>query len=172
MSAKSLPSHTKILVVGAGPAGLATGLSLAKHGVSPQDIVVVDRLSRGNNTSRAIVIHSATLQALDAVGCADDLISRGLKCTRFQLQDRSASGLISLDFSSLEPYTKFPFFLVLPQNITEDVLEEHAKSLGVKIFHSCTVIGMKTLDSGDALEISFESGETIRANLVVGADGA
>ncbi|KAF9261083.1 FAD/NAD(P)-binding domain-containing protein [Marasmius fiardii PR-910] len=172
MSITSLPRRTKILVVGAGPAGLAIGLSLIAHGVGPEDIVVVDRLSRGNNTSRAIVIHSATLEALDSIGCAEDLISRGLTCTRFRLQDRSASEIFSLNFSLLKSYTKFPFFLVLPQNITEEVLEDHAKGMGLKIYESCTVVGMKTSDSGDGLDISFESGDVIQADFVIGADGA
>ena len=62
-STQPLPSRTRILVVGGGPAGLATSISLVKHGVNAQDIVVVDKLaSTTENTSRAVVIHAATLE--------------------------------------------------------------------------------------------------------------
>ncbi|KAL0575710.1 hypothetical protein V5O48_006270 [Marasmius crinis-equi] len=167
-----LPRHAKILIVGAGPAGLATGLSLIKHGVNPQDIVVVNRVAQAENTSRAIVIHSATLEALDSLGCAEDLVSRAVKGTRFQMQSRSGTPLFGLRFSSLDSYTKFPFFLIIPQNITEQVLEKHAKALGIKIHSPYTVVGMKTSESGEGLDVSFESGDVVSANFVVGADGA
>lgn len=56
----ALPGHATFLIVGAGPSGLACALSLMGQGC--QDIVVVDAQSQGQNTSRAIVIHAATLE--------------------------------------------------------------------------------------------------------------
>ena len=56
----SLPDRTTVLVVGAGPSGLACAISLIKEGV--HDITVVDALLQGENTSRALVIHAATLE--------------------------------------------------------------------------------------------------------------
>jgi 2-polyprenyl-6-methoxyphenol hydroxylase-like FAD-dependent oxidoreductase len=52
--------RTTVLVVGAGPTGLACAISLIKHGV--HDIIIVDVLAQGDNTSRAINIHTATLE--------------------------------------------------------------------------------------------------------------
>jgi threonine dehydrogenase-like Zn-dependent dehydrogenase len=56
----SLPGRTTILVVGAGPSGLACAISLFNQGC--RDIVVVDALLQGENTSRALIIHAATLE--------------------------------------------------------------------------------------------------------------
>lgn len=56
----SLPIRTAILVVGAGPSGLACAISLINQGC--RDIVVVDALSQGENTSRALIIQAATLE--------------------------------------------------------------------------------------------------------------
>ncbi|KAK1220109.1 hypothetical protein PQX77_017148 [Marasmius sp. AFHP31] len=189
MAPTPLPQHSKILIIGAGPAGLATAVSLIKHGIEPHDIVVVNRgVPAVENTSRAIVIHAATLevsshipqtkestnrpQALNAVGCADDLVSRGIKGTVFQLKDPDGVPIFPLEFSSLKPYTKFPFFLVVPQTITERVLLEHVERLGVKVHSPYTAVGMKSSDSGDGLDVSFESGDVIHTNFVVGADGS
>ncbi|KAL0575708.1 hypothetical protein V5O48_006268 [Marasmius crinis-equi] len=172
MSPQSLPSRTKILVVGAGPAGLAASISLVKNGVDPGDIVVVDKLaSGGENTSRAIVIHAATLEYLDSIGCANDLLSQGLKNTSFQLQDRSCSPIFRLEFSSLAPYSHFPYFLGIPQSATEHTLAQHVEKLGIQVFRPLAVAGLKEAEDGDGLVVSFESGDTITTNFVIGADG-
>ena len=56
----TLPETTTVLIVGAGPTGLATALSLLHHGF--RDFVIVDAVLQGENTSRALVVHAATLE--------------------------------------------------------------------------------------------------------------
>src|SRR5262245_49231408 len=52
---KTLPSSTSVVIVGAGPAGLAAAITLADAGV---DFVLLDRQAEGANTSRACVVHA------------------------------------------------------------------------------------------------------------------
>ena len=54
------PTSTTVLIVGAGPVGMSCALSLRKQGVT--DITVVDATDKGNRTSRAMIIHAATLE--------------------------------------------------------------------------------------------------------------
>ena len=56
----NLPDRTTVLIVGAGPAGLAAALSLLHHGF--HDFIIVDAIPQGNNSSRAVVVHAATLE--------------------------------------------------------------------------------------------------------------
>ena len=58
-----LPTSTDVLVVGAGPTGLATALTLARRGV---DVTLVDQAAEPPSTSRAAVVHAHTLEVLDA----------------------------------------------------------------------------------------------------------
>ncbi|KAJ7768644.1 FAD/NAD-P-binding domain-containing protein [Mycena maculata] len=94
-------------------------MSLPTHPISVlmdiQDIVIVDSVLAGENASRAVVIHAATLEALNSVGCLDKLLKVGDKVHCLVLRD-GASYLISVDFSLLAPYTNYPFGLVLPRD--------------------------------------------------------
>ena len=67
MAAMSMPSSTTVLIVGAGPSGLVAALSLIHHGF--RDFVIVDAVEAGENTSRALVVHAATLEVRHARSC-------------------------------------------------------------------------------------------------------
>ncbi|KIK63921.1 hypothetical protein GYMLUDRAFT_258985 [Collybiopsis luxurians FD-317 M1] len=166
----SLPSETQILICGAGPTGLAAAISLICNGINPSRLTIVDGAEKGTNTSRAIVIHAATLEALDTYGCATKLIELGVKGTRWRFGDRT-SAIFETDFSYISSYTKFPFALVLSQTATEHILEERLNELGVNVVRPKSVIGMQE-GAGKGIDVLFESGETVKAEHVIGADGA
>ncbi|KAJ7662243.1 FAD/NAD-P-binding domain-containing protein [Mycena polygramma] len=165
-----LPSQTTVLIVGAGPCGMAAALSLHHQGC--RDILIVDSIMAGENSSRAIVIHAATLEALDTIGCADPLVALGDKADRFGFLD-GKTYLASTDFTLLSPYTRFPFGLIIPQSSTEAVLLEKLQNLGIKVSRPYKAISMTTsTDHENMVAVRFESGETVRAKYVIGADGA
>ncbi|KAF8228174.1 FAD/NAD(P)-binding domain-containing protein [Tricholoma matsutake] len=165
----SLPERTTVLIIGAGPSGLSTALSLVHQGF--RDLVIVEaRSSRRELASRAMTIHASTLEALDSIGCAESLIRFGIKGQGIVLSDRSKT-FLSVDFSCLAPYTRFPFVLLLPQTVTEDVLEARLQATAIQVVKAEKASGLRVSDDGE-LEVSFESGKVIKANYVVGADGA
>src|SRR4051794_40387122 len=55
-----------VVVVGAGPVGLATAIDLAQHG---HDLVLLDDDDRLSNGSRAICFAKRTLEIFDRLGC-------------------------------------------------------------------------------------------------------
>ena len=71
-----LPDKTDVLIVGAGPTGLALAIALRQAGV---DHLLIDKLAAGQNTSRAAVLHAHTLEMLEPLGVTDALVERGLK---------------------------------------------------------------------------------------------
>ena len=107
------PSETDVLVVGAGPTGLALAATLQQAGIRH---VLIDKLAEGHNTSRAAVIHAHTLEVLESIGVADQLAARGLKLSTFRIRDRDRA-LLSLPFDTLA--SPHAYLLMLPQDVTE-----------------------------------------------------
>lgn len=100
------------------------------------------------------------------------MIELGVKAGTLGIRER-VSPLISVDLASLSRYTRYPFGLILPQNITERVLTKKLENLGVTVFRPYTLIGMTTnAQNRDVVDVSFDDGQVIQANYVIGADGA
>jgi len=106
------------------------------------------------------------------VGCADELIQRGIKVETARIGDRF-SPILTATFSYLASYTRYPFSLLVPQNVTEHVLGEQAKTQGVRVLRPYRVVAIqKSEHVENDLDVSFVDGGIIRANYVIGADGA
>ncbi|HEY0345601.1 MAG TPA: FAD-dependent oxidoreductase [Solirubrobacteraceae bacterium] len=158
-----LPRTTDVLVVGAGPVGLTLAASLQARGA---DVVVLDKAAEGANTSRAAVIHARTLEVLHGIGVSDELVRRGVIVPRFTVRDRDRA-LLSVDFDGLP--TRHPYTLMLPQDITEDVLTNRLAELGGGVHRPYELARLEQDDDG--VTATMVGGETVRASYVVGADG-
>ena len=161
-----LPAKTDVLIVGAGPTGLALAVSLRQAGV---DHVLVDALPSGQNTSRAAVVHAHTLEALAELGVTDKLIERGLQLSRFTIRDRDRP-LLEIGFDDLP--SDYRCLLMVPQVTTEQVLADRLDALGGAI-HRC-VQAVQVRDGGDVVQAVLhgtDGAHAIEARYVVGADG-
>ncbi|KZT11384.1 FAD/NAD(P)-binding domain-containing protein [Laetiporus sulphureus 93-53] len=166
----SLPASTDVLIVGAGPTGLACALSLLHVGCS--NFVVVDCVTQGQNSSRALAVHAATLQALSRIGCSEPLVEAGIKAKSLRVWTDGVF-TTTASFDALAPYTPYPMLLIVPQTVTEQVLGDTLRSRGVDVQRPLKVVDMK-VDKEDPqfTDVHFEDGQTVRARCVVGADGA
>ncbi len=157
---------TEVLIVGAGPTGLALATTLARAGISP---IVVDRLAIAQNTSRAAVIHAHTLEELQALGVAPRLVDAGIRLHHFSVRDRDQV-LARLSFDWLP--SRYACLLMLPQDRTEAILNDALMAAHASVRWGCTLASLREdADGVDASIISAAGPETIRARYVVGADG-
>src|SRR5215469_5368063 len=158
--------ETEVLIIGAGPTGLALAITLQQAGIRH---LVIDKLATGQNTSRAAVIHAHTLEVLNSIGVSQTLADAGLKLTNFAYRDRSRA-LLSLRFDALP--SRFPYLLMLPQDVTERILAARMVSLGGSIARGETALKIDPAEESVTVTTSSASGgRTIRARYVVGADG-
>jgi 2-polyprenyl-6-methoxyphenol hydroxylase-like FAD-dependent oxidoreductase len=164
----ALPEQTDVLVVGAGPTGLALTCRLAAAGIST---VLVDRTPQGGNTSRAAVLHARTLEVLDAIAVTEELRERGLVVPRFTIRDRDRP-LLRIPFDDLP--TRYPYTLMLPQDRTEQILSDRLAALGGHVRRSHAVTRVVLDGAGAEATITGPVGATSRvgARYIVGCDGA
>lgn len=155
--------QSDVVIVGAGPAGLALAIGLAQRGV---DFIILDALPDAQNTSRAAVIHAGTLNALAPLGVADRLIAQGIRVTGFRARDRERV-LLHADFGELRDAP--PFALMIPQDESEAILTERLSGLGHRVLRPLLAERIET--AADAATVVLADGRRIGARFVVGADG-
>lgn len=161
-----LKQRTDVLVIGAGPTGMALSIALLQAGIDHQ---IIDKLEQGQNTSRAGVIHAQTLESLAGLGVNDRLIELGITRDRFTIRDRD-SALLSLRFRKLP--SRYPYLLMLPQNLTEQVFEERIRELGGTVYRGIDAIGIeRNADETRVTVIENGRERMISARYVVGGDG-
>ncbi|TCK01275.1 FAD-dependent oxidoreductase [Nocardia alba] len=167
MAVIPLPEATSVVIVGAGPTGLTAAIVLAEAGV---DHVLIDRLHEGANTSRAAVVHARTLEVLDGLGIASTLVERGIEVPTFKLRD-GAKTLATIEFGDLP--TAFPYALMVPQEVTEQVLLDRLHALGGAVHRPLTVTRVAEENNTVTVEYTDEHDRrgTISADYVIGADG-
>ena len=157
-------AENKILIVGAGPSGLALAAELKRRGVNA---VIIDQQPAGANTSRACVVHARTMEVLEPLGATRDLLAEGVKVPVFRIRDRDRP-LLTIDFSDLPSFYRFT--LMIPQNRVEQILLQHLESLGCNVMRPCKLIRYTTSPSLVA-QVQDSSIQSIRAEWLIGCDG-
>jgi 2-polyprenyl-6-methoxyphenol hydroxylase-like FAD-dependent oxidoreductase len=160
-------SQNDVVIVGAGPTGLALGAELKRLGISA---LILDRLGAGANTSRAVVIHARTLEVLEPLGVTAELLQSGVIVPIFRARDRSKI-IATINFKELD--TPYPFTLMCPQERTEAILLRRLHAFGATVERPCEVISVAPTDND--VEAQFQcSGNLIaaRTKWLVGCDGA
>ena len=163
----TLPKNADVVVVGAGPTGLTLACTLRAANL---DVLVLDKVAEGANTSRAAVIHARTLEVLDELDVTRRLIAEGCVVPVFTVRDRQRV-LARLDFSTLP--TLYPYTLMLPQWRTEAILAERLAELNGHVERPWTVTSVDTTATGAVVTAMDANGvsESVQARYVVGADG-
>jgi 2-polyprenyl-6-methoxyphenol hydroxylase-like FAD-dependent oxidoreductase len=158
-----------VLIVGAGPVGLALAVDLARRGVS---VRVIDLRETPTDESRAVIVHARTLEMLDALDVAEELIATGQKATGVEIHgDGKVLAHVAVDTVD----SRFPFSVSTPQTETERILRERLSALGVEVDRGAKLISLTQDDDGvrAVLEYEHEGGlrEVVASSWLVGADG-
>lgn len=160
-----------VLIVGAGPTGLALALWLTKIGIK---VRIIDKLQSTLTTSRAIVVHSRTLEFYRQLGLADEMVARGFKFPAVNLWVRAKHRARFAIGNAGEGISPYPFVLIFPQDAHEKLLIEELTKLGVVVERGSELISCKNIDGGVETQIRLASGqtETVQCSYLAGCDGA
>ncbi|WP_326651181.1 MULTISPECIES: FAD-dependent monooxygenase [unclassified Streptomyces] len=159
-----------VLVVGAGPTGLALAAQLHAYGARFR---IVDRHLDRARESRALAIQARTLEALAPYGVTDELVARGNRAVQLRMHFAGRTvRLPAFDIGVAD--TPYPFLLFLSQAETERVLGSHLAEAGTTIERGTELVELTAEGDHAACRLRHRDGveESVKARYVVGCDGA
>lgn len=166
-------STIDVLVIGAGPVGMTMANELAIQGV---DFRIIDKLPERSDKSRALAVHSRTLELLSRYGHIDQLMAHSQKINGNQLyiNKKLMDGLNAFGARASKPDTQYPGAFSISQVYTEGFLEDRLTERGITVERPVSVKSVAQDENVATAALIKEDGseETVQAKYVVGCDGA
>lgn len=153
----------KILVSGAGVAGLSAGIDLARAG---HDVEIVERAPHLRVNGSPIDVRGAALETAARMGILDAVRAQRITLTEeTTFVDRSGAVVASLVTDEIN---ESPDDIELPR---EDLMEILRQALPARADLRFEESVAALTDDGDRVAVTFASGRTGDYDVVVGADG-
>ena len=161
-----------VIVVGAGPVGLVAAVSLIENNIP---VIVLEASADLAVDLRASTFHPPTLEFLDKLNLADELISRGIKCPFWQFRDRKKGEIATFDLGLLKDYTNHPYRLQAEQwKLTEAARKRLDESDLAQLITDISVISIDQNSDFVTVYAKRKTGEkeVYQTRFLIGADGA
>ncbi|WP_137702118.1 FAD-dependent oxidoreductase [Marimonas lutisalis] len=167
------PVRHPVIVIGAGPIGLAAAIDLAQNDTP---VVVLDDNDKVSFGSRAICFAKRPLEILDRLGCGHEMVEKGVEWDlgKVFFDDRQV-----YEFDLLpEEGHEFPAFINLQQYYFEEYLVNRVRALQaqgkpIEIRGKNKVEAIGTHDDHVTLEVQTpEDSYVIEADWLIACDGA
>ena len=158
-----------LVIVGAGPIGLAAAIDCAQHGLS---VVLLDDDDTVSVGSRGLCYAKRSLEVLERLGAGEAVLRKGVTWNTGRVfhRDREVYSFELLP----EPGHAMPGMVNLQQYYLEQYLVDRAQQLpGIALCWKNRVEGVEALADGVRLRVAGPQGEyTLEADWVIAADGA
>ena len=164
------PARDRVIIVGAGPVGLISALSLALRDVP---VLVLEANPELFMDLRAGSFHPPTLEVLEPLGVTAKLHELGICVHRWQLRDRTDGVIGTFELSLLADETPYPYRLHCEQHKLTPLVFQMLAPLphaDIRFSHRVTEISQ----AGDRVIVKAETpggGETFEGAWVIGCDG-
>jgi 2-polyprenyl-6-methoxyphenol hydroxylase-like FAD-dependent oxidoreductase len=154
-----------VVVVGAGPSGLVVSSALRAAGI---DVRTFDAASAPAATSRALLLQPRGIEVLDRIGAIGKLLEHAVPLSRtiFRIDGRQVAELSWLNHTRHGP----PNPIIISQADVEASLRECLADADGTVEWGCRVVSVE--DTGENAVVRLDDGSVIRAEWVIGADGA
>jgi 2-polyprenyl-6-methoxyphenol hydroxylase-like FAD-dependent oxidoreductase len=161
-------SKFTVLIVGAGPTGLALAVDLARRGVPFR---IVEKSPNPHHGSRGKGIQPRTQEILEDLGVLDRIRALGGDYPELliHLPDGGSMARRMDEPHVPTPSVPYPNILMTPQWRTGDLLAERLAELGGQVEVGVEVTDFTQDDSG--VHVTLSTGERLTTRYLVGADG-
>ena len=155
----------RVVIIGAGIAGLSTAVGLARQGI---EVDVVEADSPQERTGAGISLLGNALRALGELDLADPCLDAGYGFDTIDIVDGDGNVMMS-DRAPRSFRADRPASFGILRSTLHSVLADGAERAGARLCYQCTVTSMEQDDAG--VDVTLSTGEQLRADLVVAADG-
>ena len=156
-----------IVIAGSGPTGSVTTLSLAQAGIP---VLLLEKEETLPIDLRASTFHPPSLDMLDDLDVAKDMLERGLIADRYQYRDRRTGDVTEFDMGVISDLTRHPYRLQLEQYELTHIIRDRLK----EIPHAKQRFDAEVTDvmqNEESVQV-YVGSEIIETPFLVGADGA
>ena len=156
-----------VVIVGAGPTGLATALELTRQGVA---VRLFDQASAANTESRGTGLQARTVELLALYGVSEEILAKSNRAKAF-VAFRNGEEIGRINFLLAAPHIGSP---VIPQAITESILRKQLATAGIHVEFGVEVHKIDRIKNRCIVHATDRDGCPLEvvASWVVGADGA
>ncbi|WP_189719194.1 FAD-dependent monooxygenase, partial [Streptomyces chryseus] len=161
-----------VLIVGAGPTGLALAVDLVRRGVCT---LVVEAADRPFSGSRGLSLQPRTQEVLDDIGVMDALREAGRPLPPMQTwrNGRRDGEWRLVERDPQAPVTRYPVQWLVPQWRTQQILQDRLLALGGVVEYGTRLTALHQTDQLVQAELTQTDGSrrTLNMPYLVGADG-
>lgn len=162
-----MSSRYEVLIIGAGPTGLAAALFLAERGHTSR---IVEQAATISPYSKAFGVNVRSLHLLEPTGVTKRFLENGRRMQHLTLH-RAGKELATLHFGGVDP--TYPFMCVQSQADSERILAEAVAARGIHIERGVRATAISVKRGSAQVQLEGPNGaETVQASTVLGADGA
>lgn len=155
------PASTEVIIVGAGPAGTAAAITLARAG---RDVLLIDKAVFPRDKFCGDGLTTGALRHLESLGLTPSMVPSWTEAANCWI--RSPKG-ITTKFELQR--TDGQYLAIAPRFDLDAALVDLAKATGVKVCDGHALAGIK--ESSDGATVEIHGLGTYRASWVIGADG-
>lgn len=169
ISRQKAPSQCDVLIVGAGPAGVAAALTLVASG---KDVLIIDKAVFPRDKCCGDGLTTGALRVLEMLGFDPSTVANYQVCDEISL--RSPSGReIQLDLPNNRDHKAGQFAAIAPRIELDNALVQHARASGVRIVENCAFVSVARQNSQEIVIATDSPSDfkEITAKFLVAADG-
>lgn len=152
----------KIAIVGAGIGGLSTALALKQNG---QDVTIYESAPEIKPVGAGILMANNAMQVFDKLGVRKKIEKAGCKISNIKITDAQLNTISTADLTKYE--NKYGVYNVaIHRADLQKILADEIGFQNIQLSKR-----LLKIEQGKEFKLTFEDNTTVKADLVIGADG-